>query len=216
MANISLPNGSTVGIAGSLSTAVVITAISNANPAVATAAAHGYSAGDYVVLSSGWANLDGRVVRVANPASGTFELEGIDTTSTGRFPGGGGAGTAQKSSSFTQVTGILGSTSSGGDQQYWTGAPLESDRQIRIPTTKDAAGIDFDVADDPAAAWYSVIQTANDDRAPRVALVTLSNGGKILYYAYVSMGTIPSLTRDAPMTTKLTLSLKSDPTRYAS
>lgn len=93
---------------------------------------------------------------------------------------------------------------------------MESDHQIRIPTTKNAAGIDFDVADDPGAAFAPVLQAANDDREARVVVVTLSNGGILLYNAYISMGTIPTLTRDQPMSNKVTLSLLAEPSRYAS
>lgn len=215
MANISLPNGSTISISSGFGSAKNITAASNADPCVATAAAHGFSDGDYIVLSSGWAKLDGRVVRVDDSTTGTFEMEGVDTTSTTRYPAGGGTGTAKDVTGWTQITGILGSTSTGGDQNYWTGAPLEGDREIRIPTTKSAAGIDFSVADDPSAPWYDIVKEANDDREPRAVLVTLSNGGKILYNAYISMGVIPSLTRDEAMTVAVTLSLVADPTRYA-
>lgn len=215
MANISLPNGSTISISSGFGSAKTVTATTNANPAVASATAHGFTDGDYVVLSSGWAKLDGRVVRVDSPTLDAFSLEGVDATSTTSYPVGGGVGSAKDVTGWTQITGILGSSSTGGEQNYWTGAPLEGDREIRIPTTKSAAGIDFQVADDPTAPWYDMVKQANDDRLPRAVLVTLSNGGKILYNAYVSMGVIPSLTRDEAMTVQVTLSLVADPTRYA-
>lgn len=216
MANIFLPNGSTVSICNGFAAPKTISAITNADGGVATSTAHGYADGDYIVVSSGWARLDGRVVRVDDSTTNTFELEEIDTTSTTIYPPGGGVGTSKAVTGWTKITGILGSTSTGGEQNYWTGAPLESDRELRIPTTKSAAGIDFEVADDPAAAWYDLAKAANDDREPRAVLVTLSNGAKLLYYAYISMGVIPSLTRDQPMAVSLSLSLVSEPTRYAS
>lgn len=61
--------------------AKTITGISKANPAVATAAAHGYASGDIILLRvKGFSELDWAVVRVANAESGTFELEGVDTS----------------------------------------------------------------------------------------------------------------------------------------
>lgn len=73
--------------------AKTITAITKANPAVVSSAAHGYSNGDVVVLAiEGMTELDGLVVRVANIAAGTFELEGIDSTNFGTFT----SGTAKK------------------------------------------------------------------------------------------------------------------------
>lgn len=52
-------------------------------------------------MTSGWAKLDSRVVRVANISADTFELEGVDTTSTTSYPAGGGAGSAAKANATT-------------------------------------------------------------------------------------------------------------------
>ena len=212
---ISLPNGSTVSISNGFGTAKAITATTNANPGVASSAAHGYANGDYVVISSGWARLNDRVVRVADQASGTFSMEGVDTTLTSIYPAGGGTGSAKSVTGWTQLAQILGSNSSGGEQQFWEGQLLEGDRQIRIPTTKSAAGITFTVADDPNLPGYQLAKQANDDRLPRAVMITLSNGAKLLYNAYISLSTIPSLTVNEAMTVEVTLSLLADPTRYA-
>lgn len=216
MANLTLPNGSTISISTGFAADKTITAITNADPGVVSSTAHGYSDGDIVVVSSGWANLDGRVARVDNAAADAFDLEGINTTSTTRFPAGAGVGTAKEVSGFVQITGILGTSSSGGEQQFWEGAPLEALRNIRIPTTQSAAGVDLTVADDPTASWYEVVKDAAESIEPAVIMVTLANGAKLYYYCYVGMSVMPTLDRDAPMTVGVSLSLKSDPTRYAS
>lgn len=213
---ISLPNGSTVSISNGFGTAKTITATTNADPGVVSSAAHGYTDGDYVVIESGWARLNERIVRVDSAATGTFAMEGIDTSNTTIYPSGGGTGTATEITGWTQLAQILGSTSTGGEQQFWTGQLLEGDREIRIPTTKTAAGITFTVADDPTLPGYILAKEANDDRLPRAVMVTLSNGAKLLYYAYISLSTIPSLTVNEAMTVEVTLSLLADPTRYAS
>jgi len=212
---VSLPNGSTVAIASGYGSPKTITAISNANPGVATSAAHGFTDGGYIDIVSGWARLTDRIVRVDDAATGNFELEGIDTSSTTLFPAGGGTGTAREVTGWTQLAQILDSTSEGGEQQFWTGQFLEGDREIRIPTTKSAAGITFQIADDPALPGYQLAKLANDDREPRAVLVTLSNGQKLLYKAYISLGLIPSLTVNQAMTVQVTLSLMGDPVRYA-
>lgn len=165
---------------------------------------------------SGWARLTDRIVRVDDSTSGTFELEGIDTSSTSLFPTGGGVGTCREITGWTQLAQILDSTSEGGEQQYWTGQFLESDREIRIPTTKSAAGINFQIADDPSLPGYQLAKVANDDREPRAVMITLSNGQKLLYKAYISLSLIPSLTVNEAMTVGVTLSLLGDPVRYAS
>ena len=213
---LTLSNGTTVSISNGVDAAKTITATTNANPGVSTSTAHGFNDGDYVVVNSGWVRLSERVVRVDNAATDTFELEGIDTSNTSIYPAGGGAGSAKKVVGWTQLTQILSSSSTGGEQQFWEGQFLEGDRQIRIPTTKSAAGISFTIADDPTLPGYVLAKQANDDRLPRAVMLTLANGAKLLYNAYISLSTIPSLNVNEPMQVEVTLSLLADPSRYAS
>ena len=213
---ISLSNGTTVSISNGFDAAKTITATTNASPGVATSTAHGFNDGDYVVVNSGWVRLSERVVRVDNSTVNTFDLEGVDTSNTTIFPAGGGAGSAKKVAGWTQLTQILSSSSTGGEQQFWEGQFLEGDRQIRIPTTKSAAGISFTIADDPSLPGYILAKQANDDRLPRAVMLTLANGAKLLYNAYISLSTIPSLNVNEPMQVEVTLSLLADPSRYIS
>ena len=63
--SITLATGTQVAIASTYGTGFTITAISNANPAVATlSAAHGVVVNDLIEITSGWDRLNGRVVRV--------------------------------------------------------------------------------------------------------------------------------------------------------
>lgn len=214
--SVSLPNGSIVAIASSYGTAKTVTAITNASPGVVSAAAHGLADGAYIEVTSGWSRLNNKVVRVDAPTTGTFALEGIDTTSTQRYPAGSGTGSVREVTGFTQLAQIVGSTSEGGEQQFTTYQFLEADSEVRIPTNKSAAGITFTVADDPTLAGYIVAQAANDDRLPRAIRVTLPNGSVLLYNAYVSLSPTPSLTVNEIMTVEVTLSLLAEPVRYAS
>jgi hypothetical protein len=78
--------------------AVTITGITNANPAVVTAAAHGYSNGDDVFLKGivGMVELNNRSLRVKNVAANTFEItdylgNNINTTNYAAYVSGGTA-----------------------------------------------------------------------------------------------------------------------------
>ena len=59
-----------------------ISAITKANPGVVTASSHGYSNGDYVILSGivGMTELNGRQFKVANKTTNTFELQDMTGT----------------------------------------------------------------------------------------------------------------------------------------
>lgn len=71
-------------------TADVITGITQANPGVVTAVAHGYSNGDKVVISGvlGMVQVNNREFTVANVTANTFEL-GIDTSGYSAYTSGG-------------------------------------------------------------------------------------------------------------------------------
>jgi len=214
--SVSLPNGSTFSVAGGYGSAKVTTIATNATQCVMTSVAHGLSAGDYVEVTSGWANLNGKVVRLDAVTTDTVTLEDIDTSSTTAYPAGTGLGSFRKITSWTQVAQILSSASVGGEQQYAEYQFIESDRKTRIPTSKAAAGLDMEIADDPTLAGYIALSTANDDRAQRAIKVTLSNASIILYNAYCSVDKTPSMTVDQVMAVKASLSFLNAPVRYAS
>lgn len=213
--SVSLPNGAIVAIASVYDTAKTISAITNANPAVATSTAHGFANGDIVEITSGWSRLNGRIVRVANVTANSFELEGINTTSTQLYPAGGGAGTAREITSWTQISQVLEFTTSGGEQQFVTYSFLEEDVEHQIPTVKSASSFQMTIGDDASLPWYSLLSAANDDRVPRAVRVTLPSGSSILYNGYVTLNKTPTMTKNEIMGLQSTVSLTSEPVRYA-
>lgn len=211
---VSLPNGVVFNVASAYAAAKTITAITNANPAVATCAAHGLTDGDIIVLSSGWNKLSEKAVRIANSDTNTFELEGVDTTNTTTFPAGGGVGTFREVTSWVQISQVLENTSQGGDQQFVTYSFLEEDVEHQIPTVKSASSIQFSIGDDALLAWYPILSTANDDRQPRAVKAVLPAGSLILYNGYITLNKTPSMTKNQIMALASTLSLTSEPVRY--
>lgn len=212
---VSLPNGSTLFIGSAYAAAITVTALSNANPAVATAVGHGLSTGDYLVVTSGWSRLTDRLVRVGStPTADTFTLEGINTTDTDLYPAGAGTGSVREVTTFTQITQILSTASQGGEQQFLTYQFLEDDAEKEIPTTKTAGGFDFTVADDPTLSGYIALSAANDDREARALRVNLANGSKLCYYGYCTLNETPTLTVNELMACEATVRFLNKPTRY--
>nr|WP_286948256.1 phage tail protein [Pseudomonas sp. UBA6718] len=214
--SVSLPNGAVVAIASAYAAAKTISAISNAASASCSSTAHGYTAGDILEITSGWSRLNGRIVRVASATTDAFVLEGIDTTSTSLYPTGGGAGTARKITTWQQITQVLEFTTSGGEQQFVTYSFLEEDVEHQIPTVKSASSFAMTIGDDASLPWYALLSTANDDRIPRAVRVTLPSGSSILYNGYVTLNKTPTLTKNEIMGLQSTVSLTSEPVRYAS
>lgn len=213
---VSLPNGALVAIASGYGTSKTMSAVSNAAEAVSTLeASHGVVEGDFIEVTSGWSRLDSKIVRAGTVSTNDVNLEGINTTSTSVYPAGGGTGSVREITGWTQLSQILESSSTGGEQQFLDYQFLEADAAKRIPTFKAPAGLTFRVADDPTLAGYVLAKTANDDREPRAVRVTLPNGAILLYNAYISLAPSPSLTVNEVMSVEVTLSLLNEPVRYA-
>jgi len=214
--SVSLPNGALVAIASGSGSALTVTAVTNANPAVCTSTAHGLSNGDVVVVTSGWSRLNGRTLRVANVATNTFELEGYDSSSTTTHPAASGTGSVKEVTGWTQLSQVLSSSSNGGEQKFKEYQFLESDGETRIPTSKAASGLTFSVADDSSLAGFILAGTANDDRLPRAVRITLSSGALLFYNCYISLNRTPSLTIDEIMACEVTMSQVAETVRYTS
>lgn len=213
--SVKVPNGTLWYIGSTVGSPKTVSALTNASQAVATSTAHGFTDGDYVIVSSGWSRTKDRVFRVDNSATNAFDYEGHDTTSTTVFPAGTGIGTATEVTAWTQVQQMLTVATEGGEQQFLNYQFVEDDDESSIPTNKAAMRMTFTIADDPTLAGYVAASAANLDREPRAFKAVLPNGGVILYYAYVSINETPSMDTNQLMSVRMTLALKKPPVRYA-
>lgn len=212
---VKLPNGIIFSLGTTLGAPKPVTAITNANPAVASSATHGLSNGAVIVVNSGWQKINDRVMRVAAQASGTFNLEGIDTTSTTLYPAGSGTGSVREVTGFTQISQVLESSTSGGEMQFATYSFLENDFESQIPTQSSAQTITLNIADDDTLAGYKALQKASDERVALPLKAQLPDGAVILYMGYVSFNSTPSMTKGEVMACEATFSLLSKPVRYS-
>lgn len=210
-----LPDGATVSLSTTYGSPLTVSAITNANPAVATSTAHGLANGDLVEVTSGWSNLNGRIMRVASAAANTFALEGLDATSTTLYPAGSGAGSVRKITAFQQITQIMGFTTSGGDLQFVNFSFLEQNFETQLPTIFSAQSISIDIADDATLAGYIALKAAADIRATRAIRLIMPDASNVNYNGIVSLNETPTVTKGAVMTVKAALSLTNRPVRYA-
>lgn len=209
-----LPDGATVALATAYGSSKSVTAITNANPGVITAAAHGMANGAFYELKSGWQKVNDRVFKAANVATNAVDLTGIDTTDTTRFPAGSGTGSLREITAFTQISQILEFTTSGGEQQFANFSFMEEDYERQLPTITSAQSIQIGIADDPTLAGYIALKAAGEARAIRALKVTLPNNSVIMYNGYVSFNETPTLTKGSVMQVTATISLQGRPTRY--
>ncbi|MGC5887035.1 phage tail protein [Ralstonia pseudosolanacearum] len=214
--SVRLPNGTTFAIAASYGPDKAFTTITNAKPAKAASVAHGFAKGTVLEISSGWARLDGRVARADAVTADAFAFEGIDTTDTDVYPIGTGIGSVRPVLTWQQITQVLQSAASGGDQQFYNYSFLEdTSDEKQIPTIRSARSYTLTIADDPALAHYALLEAADEDREPRAVQMKLPGGSPIFFRAYIAFSKVPTTTKNEAMATTVTLSLTGEVTRYA-
>lgn len=214
--SVSLPNGVILSLATSYAAADTVSAVTNANPAVATtSAAHGIVTGQFMEVTSGWSRLNQRIVRAASASGSTLSYEGIDATSTTNYPAGTGTGSVREIAAWTQISQILDLTSSGGDMQFVTYSFLEQDFESQLPTQANPMSIAMTIADDPTLAGYVALKNVADTRVLVGLKAVLPTGSIILYNGYVSFNETPTMTKNQLMGVRATFSLQGRPVRYA-
>lgn len=213
---ITLATGTQVAIASTYGAGFTVSAISNANPAVATlSASHGVIVGDFIEITSGWDLLTGRVVRVSAVSVNDVTLEGINTSSVTNYPAGTGGGTGREITAWTNITQVQGVDTSGGDINFADITTLTDTTQKQVPTTRSPQQINFTVFDDPALAWFAVAQTASDAKALTALRIVFANASRMLANGYFSVQKTPNISVNAPLTAVLGFSSAADPVRYS-
>lgn len=196
---------------------VSMTAVTNASEAVATlAAGHNVVPGDYLEITSGWGLINGKIVRVKAVATNDVTLEGINTTSTNKFPTGTGTGSIRRITAWDQLSQIKNVSTSGGDQQFADATSLDDDVEVKIPTIKSARSMTLEVFDDPTLSWYATVAAASDAVVPTAVLIQPANGSKTLANAFWGLMKEPNIQKNEVLTSSITLTFNSESTRYAS
>lgn len=208
-----LPNGTVFSIASAIEAADPITAITNANPAVATlTAGHGLSLNDVGILVCDWGNLTEKAVKITALVTNDATLGGLDTTSTTRFPAGGGVGSFARVTSWITIPQIINPQRQGGDQQYVNFQFVEADNEDSLPTVRSARSMSMKVADPDVltASWYTRLRSLSDTRAQTVLRATLRNGGVVYYVGTLTMAEDPSMEVNQLQTLDISMSIKSN------
>lgn len=189
----SLPEGSSQQFSNTLAAAKTITAITNANPAVATCTAHGYTTGDEIMLSSGWEDATDSVYKIESVDSNSFKILGLDSTNTSFFPTGSGGGSAQKLSAWTAIPQVLTISASGGDARFTDVNPLAKRNGIRIPTGFNATSVTLSLGFDATTPAYKTMVGISRSLS-KVAFKQVLSGGSVQYgWGYLTVSEFPKL-----------------------
>lgn len=173
-----VPTGSTFSVASTIAAPKVTTIVTNAAEAVVTCIAHGYSAGDMLIVYSGWGRLNKRVFRVKAPITAdTFVLEGAVTTNTTFYPAGTGVGTVAKITAFTQILTIMNPSTSGGEPKVVEYKFVDSDVNYSINDGFSAVSYKIEMdADSISTAGYTALKDLTETQTDTVLKITTRNG----------------------------------------
>lgn len=212
-----VPTGSTFYVASTIATAKTTTIVTNASEAVVTSAGHGYSNGDFVLMTSGWGRLNKRAFRIKSVATDTFVLEGAETSSTTYFPAGTGVGTVSKITAFTQITTVMSPSSTGGDPKVVNYKFIESDVEYVINDGFSATSYNLDLdADSIGTAGYTALKNLTDVQTDTLLKIVTRSGSIILVPCTVALNEAVSFTDGQINKVKAGFSGNNRAVRYAS
>ena len=210
-----LPTGTIYAVATVFAAPRTITAITNAVEGVVTSAAHGYTDGTILQITSGWGRLNRRGVRVKGSTVNTFVMEAIDTTNLAFYPAGSGLGTARSITTFQQINSILNPSASGGEPKTVTVKFLASDVETKLNDGFAAISESFDIdADEFGGVAYTALVTLSEVQTDTVIRKTLRTGSTIFTPCRVSLNQNPKLTEGQIITNAASIDGNGLVTRY--
>jgi hypothetical protein len=202
--------GSTYGATKTMS------AISNANPAVATLeASHGVIVGDFVEVASGWDLANGRVFRVSAVATNDVTLEGFNTLDTTKYPAGTGAGSVREITAWTTLSQVSPDFGvSGGEQNFADTTFVSNLIRTQIPTDRNPITVTLPFFFDPTLAWFATVRGAADAASPYAFRMVFPNNSRLVVGAYWSLRGVPT-NEDSTLRDAIDLAFIGQPTIYA-
>lgn len=210
------PEGSKIYFSSTFAGAKTVSAVTNANPAVATSTSHGYSDGDEVLFASGWEDATDSVYKADQLTADTFSLLGLNAADTTWFASGSGTGTTQKISSWVEVPQLLSVTSQGGDARFTTVDLMAKRNSINVPTGFNPTSINLTLAHDPSNANYQTMQTVARSLTKVAFKLVLSGGATAYGYGYMNVSEMPQLNRNQVNSVAASISLLGRMISYAS
>lgn len=203
-----------IDVQTALATAVPITGITKASPAVVSYTGTDPVNGDYVVLDIvGMYQLDGVVARVANVNAGsnTLELEGIDSTLFETFV----SGTFQVISFGASMTNVQDVNPSGGEPEFADITTIHQNIRTRVPVVTSPLSFSMTGIFDAADAAMIELGKATRTITQRCIRFRFANGSKMVFQAYVSAPGVPTGAAQQVVQTPISLEAQGIPTIYA-
>lgn len=213
-----LAEGSKFLFSTTFASAVTVSSITNADPAVATTStAHGYTMGDELLFTSGWEDATDTIWKAGTASGSSCALAGLDATDTQWYPTGGGSGSLRKVSNWIEIGQVLDVQSQGGGAKNVTIEPLSRRNPILMPSGFEASSLSFTLGYDPSTTAQAALMKISRNLNQRVAFKFLLAGGQTGYgYGTAQIGQMPNITKGSAVSVPLTLNFLGQFVGYAS
>lgn len=187
----SSPVGTQYYVSQTFASAKTVTVASNANPAVLTSTAHGYSTNDEFLFTSGWELATNSVYKANTLTADTLNPLGLNTTNTNSYASGAGIGSMQKISTWLQIPQVLTINPNGGDPNFIDFKPIANLQGLRLPNGFSPMSLTFELGFDTAATnWSTLLDISRNTTL--VAYKSVKGNGQTTYaYGYFMMGEAP-------------------------
>jgi len=171
-----------------------ITGITQANPAVVTAASHGLSNGDRVFITSvaGMSQVNNLEFTVANATTNTFELSGIDSTGFDAYSSGGAVGKIVEVATTYSVTEIFEINHAQSADVIYLAHKSHAPAKLTRTTATTFTLSDVDFVDGPyldenitSTTLYASADTGSVTVTASAALFTASDVGRYIRFREV-------------------------------
>lgn len=194
------PPGTKYFYSNTLASAKTIASVTNANPAVATSVAHGYTDLDPLVFFSGWQDASDTVFEADQLTVDTFSFLGLNATDTNVYSSGSGGGTTQKISNWVEIPQILTATTSGGGIKYGTIDPLAARQSTKQPVGFEAIGVDMKIGYDATNATIQAMQAITRVFGKVALKLLLPGGGRVYGYGNLACSEFPEIgSKETPL-----------------
>ncbi|RZI62329.1 MAG: hypothetical protein EOP37_03225 [Rubrivivax sp.] len=196
-------------------TAKNITAVSNADPAVCTSAAHGYTTGKELLLQSNWEDMNDLILRATNIDTNSFSLQDMDTSDQTFFSPGGGAGSsAQEVGTWFEIPQPLTIAFNGGDARFTNVNPLNKRNGLSIPTGFNPTSINLGIGHDPANTTFKSMLKLSRSLKKVAFKLQMLTGAASYGFGYMFVSEAPAMQQGQVNTVPVVFTLGGRMTSY--
>lgn len=210
MANVYLWKEVGMSLQSAIAAAKTITSITQANPAVVSCTAHGYSNGDLVFVEAmGMREIDSRVFRVASVTTDTFALEGENSTDYSAFL----SGTVKEVTLGTTITTARNVSISDGGFDMKDTTTLHDNAKREVPGLPGSSSYTFEFLWDPSDSAHKAMALASRLQQ-RLVFKFLIGQATVLFAGYIGFKGAPGGQGQDVVTCSGVVTMHGDPTYY--